>query len=340
VAHWKDVAGAPVADLMTRRVHVVAHDAEVRAAAKLLLDAEVGAAPVLDADGTPIGMVSDGDLLGRRSDRKAWWLHLLATSALPANWPADAGERPVSAVMTTPLISVGPGATTREVVQRLQAHRIKRLPVLEDGRLVGLVSRTDVLRLFDHPPLGGEPAGGLEKFLQALFAAPAHLSPAARLAASLPEAGVHDAVVPQLTASDLQALAMGFQDRKAAEIAEAERAAGLERERQVKAMLESHVDDAFWRSLLDHARQAAGNGEKELLLLRFPCGLCSDHGRAINVAEDDWPSTLRGEAAEIRDRWEAELKLKGFHLNARVISFDHGMPGDCGLFLSWGGMDS
>jgi hypothetical protein len=72
------------------------------------------------------------------------------------------------------------------------------------------------------------------------------------------------------------------------------------------------------------------------MLLRFPSQLCSDGGRAINVTEPDWPATLRGEAAEIYLRWERHLKPHGFHLTARVLEFPGGMPGDIGLFLSWG----
>ena len=69
----------------------------------------------------------------------------------------------------------------------------------------------------------------------------------------------------------------------------------------------------------------------------FPHELCSDGGRAINVAEPDWPSTLRGEAAETYLRFERDLKSKGFHLIAKVMSFPDGYIGDIGLFLHWGG---
>ena len=91
------------------------------------------------------------------------------------------------------------------------------------------------------------------------------------------------------------------------------------------------------RSRLIHlARAAAEHGEREFLLLRFPRGLCADNGRAINVGEADWPASLRGEAAELYLRWKQDLRPLGFGLTARILEFPDGMPGDAGLFLSWG----
>jgi hypothetical protein len=91
-----------------------------------------------------------------------------------------------------------------------------------------------------------------------------------------------------------------------------------------------------WR-FMHEARHAAERGDTELLVLRFPGALCSDGGRAINVPELDWPTTLRGEAAETYLRFERELKPLGFHLIARVLDFPSGFIGDIGLFLHWGG---
>jgi hypothetical protein len=56
----------------------------------------------------------------------------------------------------------------------------------------------------------------------------------------------------------------------------------------------------------------------------------------VNVAGPDWPATLRGEAAEIYLRWERDLKRNGFRLAARILDFPDGIPGDIGLFLTWG----
>lgn len=93
----------------------------------------------------------------------------------------------------------------------------------------------------------------------------------------------------------------------------------------------------MWRELLEHAELAARGGEQELMLLRFPSDLCIDGGRKIDVVEKGWEETLRGEAAEIYDRWRKQLKPQGFGLATRIVSYDdQGAIGDIGLYLTWG----
>ena len=105
----------------------------------------------------------------------------------------------------------------------------------------------------------------------------------------------------------------------------------------MKELIDHHLTDDHWRGVLHQARIAAEHGEREILVLQFPHELCSDGGRAINVAEPDWPATLRGEAAEAYLRFDRDLKPRGFHLIAKVMSFPDGYIGDIGLFLHWGG---
>jgi hypothetical protein len=89
--------------------------------------------------------------------------------------------------------------------------------------------------------------------------------------------------------------------------------------------------DAFMRRV----RQAAESGEKQIMILRFPSGLCTDSGRAINNALSNWEETLVGVPKQMHDIWEQRLKPSGFHLSAEVLDFPGGMPGDIGLFLRW-----
>ena len=125
----------------------------VSSVARLMLESGVSGVPVLDAGERPVGMVSDGDLLGRRGEgRREWWLEMLATQSPPAGLPKNALERPVSEVMSAPLITVSPKASVRDIAEAFQAHRIKRLPVLDGERLVGVVSRADLLCLVDSLP--------------------------------------------------------------------------------------------------------------------------------------------------------------------------------------------
>ncbi len=119
---------------------------------------------------------------------------------------------------------------------------------------------------------------------------------------------------------------------------EAERTAvRLKRQRELKTMLQAHVSEALWRDLIEHAEAAAARGEMELQLLQFPCALCLDGGRMIDVHEPGWEATLRGEPAEIYTRWREELEPLGFRLDARIVGYDEqGAIAEAGLFLQWG----
>jgi hypothetical protein len=112
--------------------------------------------------------------------------------------------------------------------------------------------------------------------------------------------------------------------------------AELQRER-VEEMIAGEITDVAWKELIDQARKAAEHGEKQYLLLRFPSDLCTDDSRAINNPPNPtWPQTLRGEAADIYNRWSMALRPHGFDLSAQVLDFPGGKPGDVGLFLRWG----
>ena len=103
-----------------------------------MLETDVNGMPVVDAAGIPVGMVSDGDLVGRRADRRDWWLEMLATRSPPgAGFPLPDLDRAVHEVMTSPVITIAHTASIKDIAEALQAHRVKRLPVLEKGRLVG-----------------------------------------------------------------------------------------------------------------------------------------------------------------------------------------------------------
>jgi hypothetical protein len=82
-------------------------------------------------------------------------------------------------------------------------------------------------------------------------------------------------------------------------------------------------------------RQAAEQGQKEILVLRFPSDLCSDRGRAINNSEQGWGETLVGVPKQALEIWERDLKPLGYGLKAEVMDYPHGMPGDIGLYLHW-----
>jgi CBS domain-containing protein len=328
-------------DVMTRAVATARPDMPVREIAALLLAHVISAVPVIDDNGGPIGMVSEGDLVGRdeeaRKARRDWWLTLLAEGTeLNPDFLASLrrSETRAREIMSAPVVTVEEDTDIRDIARLLTEYRIKRVPVVRDGRVVGIVSRADLLRGMtagETAPARPEAAETRHDF----FARINHHFHPGHHGAAAPAAQPPSTAGGPLQAEDFRHLVADFHHQEAEHQSAARRAAAAQRRNQVKELIERHIHDDNWRTLLHQARQAAEHGEKESLLLRFPRELLSDGGRAVNAPEPDWPQTLRGEAAEIYRRWERDLKPRGFGIAARVLDFPGGMPGDIGLFLVW-----
>jgi len=137
---------------MTTNVIVVAPETPARKIAEILLDNGISAVPVVSADGDLLGMVSEGDLLGRRqeerSQRRDWWLALLAEGGLlNEEFVAQLQSNEVTAkdLMSSPVVTVSESTYDLEIAELLSKNRIKRVPVMRDGKLVGIVSRADLV---------------------------------------------------------------------------------------------------------------------------------------------------------------------------------------------------
>jgi CBS domain-containing protein len=137
-------------DVMTAEVVTVNADTPLPQIACVLLEHGISAVPVLDADGVPIGMVSDCDLATHsasdRSGRRDWWLGLLADgSSLDDNvlQLLRSPDRTAGNVMATPVITVGEATDLVELVRLLARNHIKRVRVLKDGHIKGIISRVD-----------------------------------------------------------------------------------------------------------------------------------------------------------------------------------------------------
>ncbi|ACA16068.1 conserved hypothetical protein [Methylobacterium sp. 4-46] len=87
--------------------------------------------------------------------------------------------------------------------------------------------------------------------------------------------------------------------------------------------------------LLHKLRIAAEQGQKELLVMRFPNLICTDKGRAINGAEAGWAETLTGRPRQAYEFWRDRLQPAGYGLKAMIVDWPDGMPGDVGFFLTW-----
>lgn len=140
-------------DVMATIVVSVRPDTSTQEIARLLLEHGISAVPVIDKAGAPIGVVSEGDLLGRteaeREARRDWWLTLLAEGEpLSLDFLASLRSPKLTArdIMSAPVVSVGERTSVPEIARLLAAHRIKRVPVMRDNHVVGIVSRADLLR--------------------------------------------------------------------------------------------------------------------------------------------------------------------------------------------------
>lgn len=95
------------------------------------------------------------------------------------------------------------------------------------------------------------------------------------------------------------------------------------------------INEARLANFMRRVREAAEQGERQVLILRFPSALCRDSGRAINNALPGWEETLVGVPAQIVSVWREHLKPLGYRLSAQVVDYPEGMPGDIGLFCVW-----
>ncbi|MCE9642453.1 MAG: CBS domain-containing protein [Betaproteobacteria bacterium] len=137
-------------DVMTTAILTVTPETDVGEIARTMLDAHISAIPVIADDGSLVGIVSEGDLIHRAEAetrrRPSWWLRLLATPEEPAERYLREFGRRARDVMTKDVITVGPDTPLTEIASMLEKYHIKRVPVLEGNRLVGIVSRANLLR--------------------------------------------------------------------------------------------------------------------------------------------------------------------------------------------------
>lgn len=146
------------ADVMTTNVITVTPESEVSEIASLLLEHGISAVPVVDADDRVLGIVSEGDLMARiepeEDERRSWWLKLF--SGGDAVEYVKTHGRKAGQIMTPNPLTVGENESLHHIASLLEKRRIKRVPVVRDGKLVGIVSRSNLLRGFS---VGRQPVG-------------------------------------------------------------------------------------------------------------------------------------------------------------------------------------
>ena len=118
--------------------------------AKCLLERRISAVPVVDASERLVGIVSEGDLMRRAESgterRPSWWLSLLADPERQARDYVKSHGRLARDVMTRKVITVSENAPLEKIAALLEKYRIKRVPVVRNGKLVGIVSRSNLLQ--------------------------------------------------------------------------------------------------------------------------------------------------------------------------------------------------
>jgi CBS domain-containing protein len=137
-------------DVMSTTVITVKPEMAVREVAKLFLEEGISGAPVIDPTGKIVGMVTEGDLIHRtevdtEKPRRSWWLDLFSSDRDAEDYVKSHGLR-VSDVMNSDVISVDEATPLSEVANLLETRRIKRVPVIRAGQLVGIVSRANLIQ--------------------------------------------------------------------------------------------------------------------------------------------------------------------------------------------------
>ena len=147
-------------DVMSRQVFTLSPDNSVAHAAQIMLDNAVSGLPVMDSEGALVGIVTEGDLVRRMELGHATPSDMSRPEAYDDFVKSNSWR--VADVMTTPVVTATEDATVEEIARLFDAHKIKRMPVIRDGQLVGLVSRADLLQVVarSKPPAiaGGDDA--------------------------------------------------------------------------------------------------------------------------------------------------------------------------------------
>lgn len=143
---------ATVQDVMTTAVLTVRPDTPLREVARLLVERRISGAPVVDDDGRVLGVVSEADLLvkeqGPVSVPRGTLDRFLGESDETRQLRAKAEARTAGDAMTAPAITIEAGASVHRAAAQMIERRVNRLPVVDRGRLVGIVTRADLVRSF------------------------------------------------------------------------------------------------------------------------------------------------------------------------------------------------
>ncbi|MGD9844886.1 MAG: CBS domain-containing protein [Variibacter sp.] len=136
-------------DIMVAPVITASPNASIKSVAEMFIRYGISAVPVVADNGKIVGIISEGDLLHRAETgtekRRSWWLRAFVSPDTLADDYVKAHTRKVSDAMTREVITASPETPLHEIAGLLEKHAIKRVPIVQDGRLVGLISRANLL---------------------------------------------------------------------------------------------------------------------------------------------------------------------------------------------------
>lgn len=145
-----------VSSLMSTPAITVSASTPLRDAALLMLDKHVGGLPVVDGNGVLVGIITESDFLRRgeigSEKTRSRWLSFFTSPGKMAEEYVLAHGRKVEEVMTRTVRTVSSSATSAEAAAIMEKHGVKRLPVVDEGRIVGILSRTDFMRAMANAP--------------------------------------------------------------------------------------------------------------------------------------------------------------------------------------------
>lgn len=141
-------------DIMQREPITATPEMSIEDAVHLMITHRISGLPVVDPTGVVVGILSEGDLLRRMElgteARLPGWRAWLASQGHTARDYVRSHARRVGELMTAPVISVTPQTDLADVVALMESRRIKRVPVVQDGRIVGVLTRADLMRALEN----------------------------------------------------------------------------------------------------------------------------------------------------------------------------------------------
>lgn len=141
---------------------------------------------------------------------------------------------------------------------------------------------------------------------------------------------------PDIPPAELLGL-FASRERQRRALEKASARAQAEREAQHERMLlsEERFDARESEELMRRCTIAARKGQVRVLAMRFPLDLCSDRGRAINMAEPEWPRDLSGKPKALHGFWRSQLAPLGYRIEAGITAYEDDRPSEAGIFITW-----